>query len=443
MLYGERSALAAAILWTFHPLILAHAGLVTADSGALAMTIISGWAFCSLDRHYSLGMVLCSGITLGLAIGVKFTLLPMVVSYPALYCLRNSRTRNAERTSHRVRTFIVSVVVVLLASHVVNTLYFYQGVGVSVTDLSPSSATMRTAKATILSLLNKTGVQTLPCPLPLAYIEGIDLQIRDAERIDRCYMNGIWYDRGQWYYYLYGCAIKSPIGYWVVFALALATFPRHRSQGGEIYLIAPAIVVILVLSWNTGLMHHVRYALPAVGLSIVFTSRVFANGLRLVPTFRVGWVALIGISMLQSAIASLIAAPYFISYYTSAARLISASPPLLHSDLDWGQGLTASEKWLSARRAGQPVYLSYMGMYDPEHLGFDYRPPELIQNGIGDKTLPSGWHVASINLIEGQKHSCPDGRGGTCAYSGEYFALLKVREPLAVVGGCMYVYLVP
>lgn len=52
----------------------------------------------------------------------------------------------------------------------------------------------------------------VPVPLPENYLRGIDRQRRDFEMEMWSYLRGEWRLGGWWYYYLYGLAIKEPLG---------------------------------------------------------------------------------------------------------------------------------------------------------------------------------------------------------------------------------------
>jgi hypothetical protein len=104
------------------------------------------------------------------------------------------------------------------------------------------------------------------------------------------------------------------------------------------------------------------------------------------------------------------------------------------SNLDWGQGLPQLKHYLDETGTG-PVYLSYFGTDRPEAYGIRYRPlPTYGRVGEpGGEVIPadSPRHVlvVSANNLLGIYLNDPD-----------TFAWLRGREPAAVVAGCLYVF---
>ena len=60
----------------------------------------------------------------------------------------------------------------------------------------------------------------VPVPVPRNYLLGIDVQKRDFESHYYSYLRGEWRKEGWWYYYLYGLAVKVPLGVWALALLA-------------------------------------------------------------------------------------------------------------------------------------------------------------------------------------------------------------------------------
>jgi hypothetical protein len=114
-------------------------------------------------------------------------------------------------------------------------------------------------------------------PLPANYVRGIDLQRWDFERNEWSYLRGQWRQDGWWYYYLYALAVKVPLGTWGLLALALALglFARGyaASWRDELCLLAPLVVVLVLVSSQTGMNHHMRYVLPIFPFAFVWMSK--------------------------------------------------------------------------------------------------------------------------------------------------------------------------
>jgi len=128
----------------------------------------------------------------------------------------------------------------------------------------------------------------LPAPFPKNYVLGIDIQQRDFEDYGRpSYLRGKWQDRGWWYYYIYACAIKVPLGLWALGFLVLLVRLTANAQRlttplrDEFILLLPAIVIFTVVSSKTGFSEHTRYVLPAfpfVFIAVSQIARIFRRG---------------------------------------------------------------------------------------------------------------------------------------------------------------------
>src|SRR5207247_4503613 len=108
----------------------------------------------------------------------------------------------------------------------------------------------------------------VPVPLPADFLRGIDVQRREFEPGNSrpSYLAGETRQGGWWYYYLYALAVKVPLGAWalVLWGLIL-TLIHHRSSAhwtDEVTLWVPVVVILGIVSSQTGFNHHLRYVFP-------------------------------------------------------------------------------------------------------------------------------------------------------------------------------------
>ncbi|HEX7376109.1 MAG TPA: hypothetical protein VF278_03305, partial [Pirellulales bacterium] len=151
-------------------------------------------------------------------------------------------------------------------------------------------------------------------PLPANYLLGIDHQKSDFELGYDSYLRGEWRHGGWWYYYLYGLAIKVPLGTWALFVLAvgvglvkLAKRSGWKAESGatrphpgplaegegeecprrgarrdveavgwrdEFVLLLPAAAILVLVSSQTGFSHHLRYVLPIFPFVFIWIGRI-------------------------------------------------------------------------------------------------------------------------------------------------------------------------
>ncbi|HVC98882.1 MAG TPA: glycosyltransferase family 39 protein, partial [Pirellulales bacterium] len=264
----------------------------------------------------------------------------------------------------------------------------------------------------------------VPVPLPRDYVQGIDRQRTDFELGERSYLRGHWQARGWWYYHLFGLAIKTPLGTLALLGLScyltvLAGVRRvgtahHRSHhagrdasdfaatvdtseirwpirlANELYLLAPAVAILALVSSQTGFSNHVRYTIPALPFLFIWCGKCLSG------TQGVGWpsqAVRAGIRdslsrrrlwfrttcwtcVAASALASLSVYPHSISYF----NLLVGGPKnghnyLLESNTACGQDLLYLKEWFDRNPQARPLGVASFGWIDPELAGIEYTLP--------------------------------------------------------------------
>jgi hypothetical protein len=247
---------------------------------------------------------------------------------------------------------------------------------------------------------------------------GIDLQRADFEGNMYSYLRGEWRVGGWWYYYLYALGIKVPLGTWALVLLAIGVGVARLGYAAqwrdEMVLCAPAVVVLTLVSSQTGFNHHLRYVLPIFPFVFIWISKVaraFEFGQRKLAVVVV-------LALTWSVGSSLWVYPHSLSYFNELAGGPSNGHAHLdNSNIDWGQNLLYLKRWLDKHPEAKPLDLAFSGDYDPSFAGIEYsRPPTEPQ---------PGWHALSVNEIRSPTHQY------------EYFLKL---EPVAMAGYSIYIY---
>ena len=120
----------------------------------------------------------------------------------------------------------------------------------------------------------------LPSPFPKQFLVDIDEQQLDLDRGYPTHVLGQWYERGVWWYYLFGLAAKESVAFWIVLAfvpaaMGLRAVARSRKQRWVRFLppsyaaamalsLAAAVMVLAVLTLHHRMGLNVRYAIPAL-----------------------------------------------------------------------------------------------------------------------------------------------------------------------------------
>ncbi|HZU37873.1 MAG TPA: glycosyltransferase family 39 protein, partial [Gemmataceae bacterium] len=274
-LYGKRAGLFALALWCFGPNIIAHAQLVTPDIPAAVSGLAATYVFWRYLRCGDWDYAIWAGLLLGVAQLTKFTLLALYPVWGLLGLVFALDPNNPTFRAVPLRTRIAQGgCIILLSLLVLNAGYAFDGTGTPLGEYQFVSSLFNGLPAeqpgetpALGNRFRDSWLASVPVPLPVDYISGIDVQRRDLEgHMPPSFLAGEWRQGGWWYYYLYALAVKVPVGtlafaIWslLLFLLRRLTYTRFRD---ELTLWLPALAVLAVVSSQTGFNHHMRYVLP-------------------------------------------------------------------------------------------------------------------------------------------------------------------------------------
>ncbi|MGH7139254.1 MAG: hypothetical protein ACREHD_26205 [Pirellulales bacterium] len=343
----------------------------------------------------------------------------------------------------------------------------------------------------------------LRVPLPANYVLGIDRQKFDFEAGFDSYLRGEWRHGGWWYYYLYGLAVKVPLGTWALLFMAMAlgwalpTKNRNRSSPGgadkepnkgsggqcppyeenaggqcasydadlagnwrdEFVLLLPAVTVLALVSSQTGFNHHLRYVLPIFPFVFIWIGRLGrlcavadANARRrsgFAPAAGARYSVLVAGALAWSVGSSLWYYPHHLSYFNElAGGPLGGRWHLLDSNLDWGQDVLYLKRWLDDHPEAKPLGFAYFGRFDPRAAGIAFSLPPLGPTDEEDASARTtadmgpkpGWYAVSVMMLHGYKYAIPDGAGETLYTDRPYFTYFQHFEPVAHAGYSIYIY---
>lgn len=480
-LYGAHSGLVALSLWCVSPMILGHGALITPDVGAAACGATACFAYWRWLKSPTWKAAGVSGLLLGIAELAKSTWIILFVLWPLLWVMyRCSGSR--ERSRHRCgREAAQSAAILLLGLYVLNLGYLFEGSGRALKEYRFRSHVL--AGETVGESGGESGdgnrfenqwLGAIPVPLPRYYLLGLDLQRTDFETGLWSYLGGEHRRGGWWYYYLYGLGVKVPLATWCL-GIAAGTCGSWRiarmwhSRGsrsglvgatdwrrptvGDMDRLIPVIVAILLLfvvSSQTGFSHHLRYLLPAFPFAFVAISSLVATGSSVAAGSSLAAETIVsgqdltsgGIMVARSAteaarsrffpirmalvwglvgwasLSSLRVYPHSLSYFNeSVGGPEQGGEHLNNSNLDWGQDLLFLQEWLESHPEARPMRLTFHGYYDPRTIGID-----VTGQPVG---LVPGWHAVSLHRL-----LSPNRR----------LAFFRRLQPVARVGYSIYVY---
>jgi len=493
-LYGGFAGVVAICLWCWDPNTLAHGQLITADAGATALGLVAFYCFWRWLKRPSWPRAAIAGLALGLAELTKFTLIVFLALWPMAWAVCRMGRRSgsqlvpAERESRtpRWRREAAQLAVsLILAVYVVNVGYAFEGtmkVLASYTFVSPTFTGIDDPIVSASKGGNRFAASWLgavPMPLPENYVRGIDVQRWEFDRKIGSYLRGEWRLGGWWYYYLYALVMKVPLGTWTLIALALGVSLLRRGYAAswrdEVVLLSPLLIILTLVSSQTGFSHHMRYVLPIFPFAFIWASKV-------ARAFEFGWgsrphpnplpkgegtsqsdavvrgeesphldplpkregrrvdrvIACVAAGALMWSVASsLYYYPHSLSYFNE----LVGGPTRGHyhldnSNIDWGQDLLYLKRWYDEHPEARPLRFAYsLPLVDPRIAGIEYtKPPAGPDPDAPSPQNPEalerpgpkpGWYAISVNELHRRDHHY------------DYFLRF---EPVAMAGYSIYIY---
>ncbi|MEW6741520.1 MAG: glycosyltransferase family 39 protein [Planctomycetota bacterium] len=404
VLGGRHAGLLALLLFVASPNIAAHGCLVSTDFHG---TFGIFFATCVFYRCARSGMMLKGGAIAALAFAVaqisKYTALVLLAVFPIVAWLSAAR-----RSGSRLWALAWTAGVVALGFVVVLGVYevprWVGGLGIPL-PVPPEEWTL------------PGGARQ-----PTGYVGGMVLPKAMAAHGVPGYFHGefgtTWLS-----FYPVVIALKTPIGLLILAAIgSIALFTLRVGWAARAALLGPPLLVFLP-SCLSKVTYALRYVLPLWPFMIVVAGLAAAAPWmqRRVPR------GLTGVLAIWALLSGLRAHPYELSYVN---ELVGGPRQALawfaDSSLDWGQGLAALAREVRERNI-ERLHLSYHGSIAPDRYHIPWEPLD------PDREV-TGWvAISATHLIGLYYPRPPDSRP-------EAFAWLRGREPLAVVGGSIFLY---
>jgi hypothetical protein len=414
--HGEAAGVLAAALWAFSPEALAHAGIVGTDlPTALAFTL----ALFRLWRYLnapSRGTWMWMALTWAGAFLTRFSAVLLVPAFIGVTALSHARGRFASPRS----VWLGLATLVPVTWLAVSAGYMFS------LELGPWGH-LPFRSGPFLALAHQ--FPAFGFPLPTAYIAGLDYMLM-LNQGAKTYLLGRIHDGSLWYYFPLALMFKLPLGTWG--ALVTRGFVRPKGvespvPAGWVMGVAASVIAVTAMFF-TRYNFGIRYLLPLLPLACVWCSGLLAPEL----SSRVRNAAVACGALL--AIESLLAAPWFLSFYNWPSGGPGRGDRLVNdSNVDWGQGLLALRDEM-AKRGIHRIYLSYHGTTDPAVYGIDYVP--YMGGPIGQE---SEWIAVSSYYFVGLGQRMMTSRGRTGALRID-FTPLWGRVPEARPAECMYLF---
>lgn len=345
-LYGKGPALAACVLCTLSPNLMAHGTLATTDMYH-ALGVVGGLFF--FHRYLlqpSLSRAMVSGLALALAQTTKsFALVLYGVVFLILALMLLRRTSLSSLTWKRVLLFTAIATLWFVA--VINVAFCFDR------TFAPLSYYFQT---NMLARLQKLPLPAqLPVPFPYPFLQGLHLMRagEQAGTAGNVYLLGKLGDptnpafHGFKSYYAVAYFYKEPIALQILFLIGLVWICRHRKLDdflvGEAPLLMAAAILVLGLSLFSKTQIGIRHILPALAIETIIAAAAFVN-FSSKPWPQKTLLVLLVLWMAGS-VASYY--PHMIPYMNEWAGDRRLTYRILgDSNLDWGQDTAVVEEFL-------------------------------------------------------------------------------------------------
>jgi len=441
-LYGTSAGLLAGVLWCFCPNILAHGPLITPDVGGAAFGVCAAYTFWRWTRLMNWPRALLAGLALGFAQLARTTLIILIPLWLLVALIRVATNNQRHDTRACKLAAFQLFAIYAIALFVVNDGYLFVGTGRRLGDFRFVSLALGGPAAKETGTGNRfirSPFQDVPLPLPADYVLGFDSQKRQFEEpwSSRSYLRGHWRNGGWWYYYLYGFLVKVPIGTLALLLMAVVARIVDRGRGhdwqSELCVLLPPLIILALVSSQTGFNRHFRYVLAVFPFLFVWMAQIAA-----VQGTLGRWLRPLAVTACAgSVMSSLWAYPHALSYFNECVGgPLHGHAHLLNSNISWGQDLLYLKRWLTAHPSARPFHLAFAGDFPLEAIGlaFPFPPPAAEkENTIGGSRKArgpdTGWYAISVDYLRGDTYP----KAAHC----EYFLRFK---PVAMAGYSVYIY---
>jgi hypothetical protein len=396
-MFGIGAALFALFLLVFEPNILAHGMVVTTDVGLTLLLFATVYGFYRYVQSPSLACFGFTSMAAGFALATKHS---GILVFPILIALATCeviRGKLNQRKAHNIleplptparRFFKLGTAIMgigLIAGAILWAFYGFHLEPRSGVDGQPRL--MQYAAQLQHPIQAKLIVQFAKWHLlPESYLYGL-ADVGVTAEFSHSYLLGKIYPHGKWFYFPVAFAIKSTLPLLVLLVMAPIVLWKETEYRRElIFLLVPAVIYFLV-AMTSGMNIGVRHILPVYPFLIAIAGWTASTLIHR----RRQWVFVIVCLFLFAAASSLHAFPVYVAYSNEMWGGPSQTYKYLSdSNVDWGQQLKATKKYLNSRHVDH-CWFAYFAdvVVDSTYYGIPCKPLT---------TIASVWLQPSIEV---------------------------------------------
>ncbi|HWB52721.1 MAG TPA: hypothetical protein VG722_00945, partial [Tepidisphaeraceae bacterium] len=224
---------------------------------------------------------------------------------------------------------------------------------------------------------------------------------------------------GWWYYFSVVATYKIPLGFFLIFILAVISLIKYRPHFRELIAVIP-IGVLCAMLVDAKIDIGFRHFLPALIFIYILAARC-VSAFSVQRSAFIAIVAWIGIAG---------ALGHTLGYYPDYIAYINYPRhepwrDIADSNIDWGQSLKEVRTWIDDHPSRRPIYIACFLNDRPVPYYLDHRAA-IWHSGRGYP--PSGLLIISPNCVD----SIMDWY--------DSFRALRSQHPIAIIGHNMLVY---
>ena len=457
---GVWAGIFALILFVFSPTFLAHGRLVTTDVAATLGFLVSIYFYLRFLRFPSWQNTLFVGVSLGIALLLKFSLIvlfPFFLFLAAFFIWLNSKKEGKRLLKRYIPSSIAVVLFVFLIIGLVYGLHLIS---------YPAEKQVIDSKVILAQALGAD-----PAKVPFEFVENSFVRpyghylmglLRTLIRVEspvREYFLGVTGLSGWWYYFPVMYFFKVPLSLHLLLLISIGTglffLFRNGIRGASAEKIKQwlrnhldecamfsFVIFYSAIAMSTEMNYGVRYLLPLFPFLYILAALGLKKWIREVkfPPLKVKLLILflLGAWYVSSSVAAF---PQYLSYYNELAGGMEHGYKIAgYSDYDWGQDLKRLAQW-TEKQGIETIYLDFFGRAEPNYY-------------LGSKYMPwrgsSWWELYGIekqnprdfprgNYLAVSASFLPAG-GWAQRGEGRDYAWLDGRDPVAKAGSSIFIY---
>jgi len=434
-LHGLHAAFAALVLYVLDPNILAHSALVHTDI-PFSLALFTGtyflwrtlremtWLNCLMTvGGFALSAVTKFSFVAMLPIWICLALDRIVSSVP----IRSRITSNTtiSKSSHKAAW----VALIFLSATVFAYVVIWFVYGFHYDAVIGQGRPLVSAVTASPWLVPWTRLNSEYHLFPEAWLSGLVYALSTFGRT--AYLLGEISGEGFWLYFPIAFAVKTPVPTLLLLLVSLFLFRNGQNRTADHRFILLPIVMFFAFAVYSRMNIGLRHILPIYPFLFVWLGHHFALlwASRSVATRCAG--LLLGLWLVWSTLGAF---PDYLAFFNQMVASRGRYQVLVDSNLDWGQDLKGLKQWMDVNKV-PTIQLAYFGTADPAYYSIDA------------VHKPGTWSIVLTKpRMRSDDRDAPYIAISATHLVGLYFGPSNPyqkylsQEPIAVIGGSIYVY---